>query len=56
MTREEVAEAWFHEDYVPVTQMMREAGLRGRGSETEAYARVSACDTYCCEPTTGTTM
>jgi hypothetical protein len=40
MTREQVAETWFREEYEPVTEMMREAGLCGRGSETEAYARV----------------
>ena len=28
------------EEYEPVTEMMREAGLCGRGTETEAYARV----------------
>ena len=40
MTREQVARAWFEEEYEPVTEMMREAGLCGRGTETEAYARV----------------
>ncbi|MGZ5336174.1 MAG: chromosome partitioning protein ParB [Solirubrobacterales bacterium] len=40
MTRERVGEAWFREEYEPVTEMMREAGLAGRGTETEAYARV----------------
>ena len=41
MTREEVAEAWFHEDYLPVTEMIAEAELTRRGTtETEAYARV----------------
>ena len=40
MTREQVAETWFREEYEPVTEMMREAGLCGRGTETEAYARV----------------
>ena len=40
MTREQVAEAWFREEYEPVIEMMREAGLCGRGTETEAYARV----------------
>jgi hypothetical protein len=40
MPREEVAEAWFREEYEPVTAMMREAGLEGRGTETEAYMRV----------------
>lgn len=40
MTREQVAETWFREEYEPVTAMMREAGLTGRGTETEAYVRV----------------
>ncbi len=40
MTRDEVAETWFREEYEPVTAMMREAGLCGRGTETEAYIRV----------------
>ena len=40
MTRDQVAEAWFREEYEPVTAMMREAGLCGRGTETEAYVRV----------------
>jgi len=40
LTREQVAEAWYREEYEPVTEMMREAGLCGRGTETEAYARV----------------
>jgi hypothetical protein len=42
MTREQVAESWFRDEYVPVVGMLREAGLIGRGSETEAYMRVSA--------------
>jgi hypothetical protein len=40
MTREEVAEAWFREDYEPIVATLREAGLLGDGSETEAYMRV----------------
>ena len=40
MTREQVAETWFREEYEPVTRMMREAGLSGHGTETEAYIRV----------------
>ena len=40
MSREQVARDWFTEEYEPVTAMMREAGLCGRGTETEAYARV----------------
>jgi hypothetical protein len=42
MTREQVAMAWFREEYVPVVEMVREAGLAGRGSETEAYMRIAA--------------
>jgi hypothetical protein len=42
MTREQVAAAWFREEYVPVVEMMREAGLAGRGTETEAYMRIAA--------------
>jgi hypothetical protein len=41
MTRAEVAEAWFHEEYEPVVTMLREAELIRRGSETEAYMRVA---------------
>jgi hypothetical protein len=40
MTREEVAETWFREEYLPVVEMLREADLIGRGTETEAYMRV----------------
>ena len=40
MTRDQVAETWFREEYEPVTAMMREAGFCGRGTETEAYIRV----------------
>ena len=42
LTREQVAEAWFREEYVPVVELLREAGLLGRGTEAEAYMRVSA--------------
>jgi hypothetical protein len=41
MSREEVAEAWFREEYEPVVEMLREADLQGRGTETEAYVRVA---------------
>ncbi|MGH2954116.1 MAG: chromosome partitioning protein ParB [Solirubrobacterales bacterium] len=40
MTREQVARAWFEEEYLPVVETMREAGLFGRGTEAEAYTRV----------------
>jgi hypothetical protein len=40
MTREEVAQAWFTEEYEPVVEMLREAGLAGSGTEADAYAAV----------------
>jgi hypothetical protein len=41
MTREEVAERWFHEDYEPIVATLREAGMIGaRETEAEAYMRV----------------
>jgi hypothetical protein len=41
MSRAEVAEAWFDDEYVPVVEMLREADLLGGGTETEAYMRVA---------------
>lgn len=40
MDRAEVARAWFEHEYQPVVEVLREAGLTGRGTETEAYVRV----------------
>jgi hypothetical protein len=40
MSRQQVAEAWFREDYEPIVATLREADLLGDGSETEAYMRV----------------
>jgi hypothetical protein len=40
MTREEVAAEWFREDYEPIVAALRDAGLIGDGTETEAYMRV----------------
>ena len=40
MTREEVAKAWFEEEYEPIVQMLREVGLTGEGTETDAYMAV----------------
>jgi hypothetical protein len=40
MSREEVAETWFREEYDPVVEMLREVGLAGSGSETDAYMAV----------------
>jgi hypothetical protein len=41
MTREDVAERWFRDEYDPVVNMLREADLLGSGTETEAYVRVA---------------
>jgi hypothetical protein len=41
MSRAEVASAWFHDEYLPVVEMLREADLIRRGTETETYMRVS---------------
>ncbi|HEX2127593.1 MAG TPA: hypothetical protein VHF58_00070 [Solirubrobacterales bacterium] len=40
MTREQVARDWFEREYIPVVEVLREADLLGRGTETEAYTRV----------------
>ena len=39
MSREQVAESWFREDYEPIIEALREAGMIGQESETEAYMR-----------------
>jgi hypothetical protein len=41
MTREETARAWFDEEFVPVVEMLREAGLVGRReTDADAYERL----------------
>jgi hypothetical protein len=40
MTREQVADAWFHDEYEPVTAMLKEAGVCSAGGETDAYIAV----------------
>ena len=42
LSREDVAEAWFRDEYAPVIAMLREANLIGKRSEAEAYMRVAA--------------
>jgi hypothetical protein len=37
MTREEVAQGWFDEEYEPVLDMLAEAGIATRAVETDAY-------------------
>lgn len=42
MSRQEVAEAWFHDEYEPVVEMLDEADLIPKGvTDTEAYMKVS---------------
>ena len=41
MTREQVAEHWYSDEYVPVVEMLREADLIGKATETDAYLRVA---------------
>jgi hypothetical protein len=41
LSRAEVAEAWFRDEYEHVVGMLREAGLVRHGTETEAYMRVA---------------
>ena len=42
LSRREVAEAWFRDEYEPVLEMLREAQLVPRGvSDTEAYMKVA---------------
>jgi hypothetical protein len=41
MSRKETAEAWFNEEYEPVTMVLREAGAGGAGTETERYLRIA---------------
>ncbi len=40
MDRPTIAGAWFEHEYLPVVEVLREAELLGRGTETEAYVRV----------------
>jgi hypothetical protein len=42
MTREQVAELWFNDEYEPAIELVRSADLIGRGTEAEAYLRISA--------------
>jgi hypothetical protein len=41
LPRREMAQLWFQEEYVPMVDMLREAGIGGGGSETERYLRVA---------------
>jgi hypothetical protein len=37
--REELAVTWFHEQYEPVVQVLRETGVGGAGTDTDRYLR-----------------
>jgi hypothetical protein len=42
LSREEVAERWYHNEYEPVVEMLKEAGVSSEGSEADAYMAVVA--------------
>ncbi|MDQ2622251.1 MAG: chromosome partitioning protein ParB [Actinomycetota bacterium] len=42
MNRQEVAALWFRDEYDPVAGLLRDAGLQGDRTETEAYLAVSS--------------
>jgi hypothetical protein len=42
MDRKELARRWYEEEYVPVVTLLRDAGMLGRGTETDAYLRIGA--------------
>jgi hypothetical protein len=41
LSRAEIAEAWFHEEYEPVVEVLSEAQIGGEGTETERYLRIA---------------
>jgi hypothetical protein len=41
LSREEVAVAWLKEEYLPVLELLEEAGAGGTGTETERYMRIA---------------
>jgi hypothetical protein len=41
LNRPAVARLWFEREFQPVVQMIEEAGLRGEGTDADAYMRVS---------------
>jgi hypothetical protein len=40
MNRDEVARAWFEEEYEPVVRMLAEVGVTSEGTETDAYMAI----------------
>jgi hypothetical protein len=41
LSREEIALAWFREEYEPVVEALSEASIGGQGTETERYMRIA---------------
>jgi hypothetical protein len=41
LARAEIAEAWFHEEYEPVLEVLTEARIGGEGTDTERYMRIA---------------
>jgi hypothetical protein len=42
MSRAEVAAEWYEREYVPVVELLRDAGLLGPGTETDSYQLLSS--------------
>ena len=41
LSRREMAELWFREEYEPIAQALRDADAGGAGTETERYMRLA---------------
>jgi hypothetical protein len=41
LSRREVAEAWFRDEYEPMVEVLNGAGIGGEGTETERYLRIA---------------
>jgi hypothetical protein len=41
LSRAEIAEAWFHDEYEPVVEVLSGARIGGEGTETERYLRIA---------------
>ncbi len=41
LSREDVATAWFRDEYEPVIEVLSEAGIGGEGTDTERYLRIA---------------
>ena len=41
LSREEIAETWFRDEYEPVVAVLNDAGIGGTGPETERYLRIA---------------